>query len=129
MEQKVHDYTSGHRLNGDWGVYPYVTGNAMDWANQALATGWTVNDWSHPQVNSIVVLQPYVGGAYGLGHVGWVTAVNTVNNTIDMISTNWAGSWCGYANATIPIQQGMSYILIPVPNDPGPPIGTPGHVS
>jgi surface antigen len=85
MEQKVHDYTSGHRLNGDWGVYPYVTGNAMDWANQALAAGWTVDDWSHPQVNSIVVLQPYVGGAFDLGHVGWVTAVNTVKNTIDMI--------------------------------------------
>jgi hypothetical protein len=129
MEQKVHDYTSGHRLNGDWGVYPYVTGNAMDWANQALAVGWTVNDWSHPQVNSIVVLQPYVGGAFDLGHVGWVTAVNTVNKTIDMISTNWAGSWCGYAKATIPIQQGMKYILIPGPNDPGPPIGNPGHVS
>jgi surface antigen len=115
----VHFYTQDWFLDGDWGVYPYVLGDAWQWRDQAIAAGWAViTDYTQPQVNSILVLQPNVGGAYGAGHVGWVTSVNN-NGTITFNSTNWAGSGDAVVPATVKLQPGMSYILIPGPPSAG----------
>src|SRR5262249_54954507 len=35
----VHFYTKDWFLDGDWGVYPYVTGDAWQWRDQAIAAG------------------------------------------------------------------------------------------
>jgi surface antigen len=70
-------------------------------------------------------LQPNVAGAYGAGHVGWVTRVNG-DGTIDMNSTNWAGN-CNPSPATIRLQPGISVILIPLPPQQLPSV--PGRVS
>jgi len=77
-----------------------------------------ITDYTQPQVNIILVLQPNVGGAYGAGHVGWVTSVNN-NGTITFNSTNWAGSGDAVVPATVKLQPGMSYILIPGPPSAG----------
>ena len=115
----VHFYTQDWFLDGDWGVYPYVTGDAWQWRDQAIAAGWAViTDYTQPQVNSILVLQPNVGGAFGAGHVGWVTSVNN-DGTITFNSTNWAGSGDAVVPATVKLQPGMSYILIPGPPSAG----------
>ena len=50
-----------------------VWGNAANWAYSARVSGDSVG--YYPQVGAIVVFQPYVQGAWGLGHVGYVTAV------------------------------------------------------
>lgn len=119
MMVKTHQYTQDWNLNNDWGVYPYVYGNAYQWTQEAIAAGWTViTDGMKPQVNSIVVLPPNVDGAGGLGHVAWVKSING-NGTITISSTNWAGSNCNFVDAVIFIVPSLSYILIPPPPNIG----------
>lgn len=59
--ERFHDYTGEY---GGW------SGDAGAWASTAAATGWTVT--SSPEVNSVVVFQPYISGAGRVGHVAWV---------------------------------------------------------
>jgi surface antigen len=63
------------------GLYPYLTGNAKDYAASAASNGWTVT--STPQVNSIAVFPPGVNGADAqFGHVAWVTGISGSRITI-----------------------------------------------
>src|SRR5260370_36578443 len=52
-----------HQLTGYW--VPW-TRNAYQWAAGAPQSGWVLS--STPSVPSIIVLQPYVHGSYGVGH-------------------------------------------------------------
>lgn len=95
------------------GYYPYILGNAKDWANSARSHGWTVVADAQPR--SIVVFQPYVQGASSLGHVAWVTSTQRRADGlyvtfIEMNGPAGPGRW---DTRTVKDVVGMSYILAP----------------
>lgn len=92
-----------HALTGYWVSW---TGNAAQWVAGARAAGWNVSQ--APHVPSIIVLMPYVQGAYGYGHVAVVESINdTVSPTVVHTSNmNWwvnDGGWdkVSYADFTV----------------------------
>ncbi|HLG65501.1 MAG TPA: CHAP domain-containing protein [Ktedonosporobacter sp.] len=72
-----------HQLQG---VYVPWGGNAWQWRAGAYAHGWHVSSW--PTVGAIVVLQPWVQGAGGLGHVAVVERVLSNGHAISS-NMNW----------------------------------------
>src|SRR5260370_15301512 len=62
-----------HQLTGVW--VPWI-GNAYQWAAGAAASCWVVS--SRPRGPAILVLPPYVQGAYGVGHVAMLEMLNTL---------------------------------------------------
>jgi N-acetylmuramoyl-L-alanine amidase len=70
------------------GVYvPWRTqSNAWQWAGRAYQYGWRVS--SVPSVGAIVDLQPWVQGAYSLGHVAVVERV-LQNGNVLASNMNW----------------------------------------
>lgn len=107
------------QIHGHTGYYiRALTGNAGDWADQAMAGGWTVV--GDPQPHSIAVYSTALVGGYG--HVAWVDAVD--GNRITVIEMNngpGATDANGYQTTRfhefdtriVPAYPGMSYILIP----------------
>jgi surface antigen len=74
-----------HQLHGRF-VPWRNNANASQWVTRALESSWQVSDI--PTVGSIMVLQPYVDGAYGFGHVGVVEQILT-NGRVIASSMNW----------------------------------------
>lgn len=70
------------------GVFvPWTTqSDAWEWTARAYQFGWQVS--STPTVGSIIDLQPWVQGAYGLGHVGVVEQVLS-NGHVIASNMNW----------------------------------------
>lgn len=95
------------------GVYPALYGDAWNWYNVARATGWTTVLDGQP--NSIVVFQPYVQGAYGQGHVGWVdqTERHTDGLYIHVVEMNGPAGFNQWDTRWVKDVPGMSYILAP----------------
>jgi surface antigen len=61
------------RMFRNWNIYgDYIdwNGDASKWAMNARSKGWTVA--VAPRAGSVVVYQPGVYGAGGVGHVAWV---------------------------------------------------------
>jgi surface antigen len=67
-----------HQLTGYWVSW---TGNADQWVAGAKAAGWDVSTQPPPGVPSIIVLMPYVQGAYGYGHVAVVESIVGASST------------------------------------------------
>ena len=66
---------------------PWTTNaNAWQWTARAYQFGWHVS--SRPSVGAIVDLQPWVQGAYGLGHVAVVEQVLSDGSVIAS-NKNW----------------------------------------
>lgn len=80
-----------HQLTNNW--VPWG-GDAWQWASGARAYGWNVS--SSPHVPSIIVLQPGVQGAGGLGHVGVVERINP-DGTVYVTNWNWFNNGGGWA--------------------------------
>ena len=80
-----------HQLTNIW--VPWG-GDAWQWASGARAYGWNVS--SSPHVPSIIVLQPGVQGAGGLGHVGVVERINS-DGTVYVTNWNWYNNGGGWA--------------------------------
>jgi len=80
-----------HQLTNNW--VPWG-GDAWQWASGARAYGWNVS--SSPHVPSIIVLQPGVQGAGGLGHVGVVERINS-DGTVYVTNWNWYNNGGGWA--------------------------------
>lgn len=76
-----------HRLAG---VYvPWMTNsNAWQWTTRANEYGWNVS--SRPIPGAIIVLQAWVQGAGGFGHVGIVEKVLSNGNVLTS-NMNWGG--------------------------------------
>ena len=70
------------------GVFvPWTTqSDAWQWTARAYQFGWQVS--SSPSVGSIIDLQPWVQGAYGLGHVGVVEQILS-NGHVIASNMNW----------------------------------------
>lgn len=94
------------------GAYPALTGNAKDWPTSARNTGWAVS--LDAQVNSLVVFQPGVHGAYGAGHVGWVDQVQKRADGlyVHVQEMNFRG-WKVTSERWVKDIPGMSFILLP----------------
>lgn len=97
------------------GSYPAVLGDALSWGDTAAAAGWTVVD--DPSDRSIVVFQPGVAGAGGIGHVAWVNSVSQHPdgpwiNVTEMNNLSLGGPGI-LNNREVKEVPGMSYILLP----------------
>ena len=96
-----------HQLTGYW--VPW-TGNAYQWAAGAAASGWVVS--STPKVPSIIVLQPGVQGAYGVGHVAVVERINSDGSVYTSNMNNYSngGGWDIVSYATYYPGPGVSFV-------------------
>lgn len=83
-----------HQMTGFW--VPWG-GNAWQWAGGAAASGWVVS--STPHVPSIIVLQPYVQGAGGYGHVAVVIGINA-DGSVHTSNWNWYANGGGWARTS-----------------------------
>ncbi len=63
--------------------------NAWQWVARAYQFGWRVS--SSPSLGAIVVLQPWVEGAYGLGHVAVVERI-LKNGHVIASNMSWGGN-------------------------------------
>lgn len=102
------------KIKQNAGYYiPALRGNAMKWADQARAAGWTVVADAQPR--SVVVFQPGVQHAGGVGHVAWVDSVQNRadGRYISVTEMNYGGNVGKWHTRTIKDIPGMSYILIP----------------
>lgn len=98
-----------HALTGYW--VPWL-GNAYQWAYGAKISGWIVS--SKPVVPSIIVLQPYVQGASGFGHVAIVEKINS-DGSVYTSNYNWYanGGWDTLSYWTFMPGSGVSFVYHP----------------
>src|SRR5262249_36619444 len=95
-----------YQLHGSF--VPWRTNaNAFQWVDRALEYGWHVS--GVPTVGSIIVLQPYVDGAYGLGHVGVVEQILPRGRVIAS-SMNWGSYPSMVTENTYVLGSGVSFI-------------------
>src|SRR5579884_392049 len=98
-----------HELTGYW--VPWL-GNAYQWAYGAQGSGWVVS--ATPRVPSIIVLQPYVQGAGGYGHVAVVERINS-DGSVYTSNYNWYanGGWDTLSYWTFKPGPGVSFVWHP----------------
>lgn len=91
------------------GVYvPWTTNSdAWAWTNQAYNFHWHVS--SSPTVGAIVDLQPWVQGAYGLGHVAVVEQV-LGNGTVIASNMNWGAYYWEVVDVEFSPGPGVTFI-------------------
>jgi surface antigen len=99
-----------HELTGNWVSW---TGNADQWVAGARAAGWHVS--TSPHVPSIIVLMPYVQGAYGYGHVAVVeseddNASPVVVHTSNMNWFNGGGGWDKESDYDFTVGPGVYFV-------------------
>ena len=81
--------------------------DAWEWANRARDFHWRVS--SRPAVGDIIDLQPWVDGAYGLGHVAVVEKVLR-NGHVIASSMNWGRYYWEVTDAEFSPGAGVSFI-------------------
>ncbi len=102
-------YYADQRYHALTGYYVPWSGNAKDWASQALSYGWTVS--STPVVPSIMCLQAGVQGADATyGHVGVVESIE--KGTFVASNQNWGPSPQNIVNVTFSPGPGVSFISV-----------------
>jgi surface antigen len=91
------------------GVYvPWTTNSdAWQWTDRAHDFGWQVS--TTPHVGDIVDLQPYVQGAYGLGHVAVVEQVLS-NGDVIASNMNWGPAPLTVTNVLFSPGNGVTFI-------------------
>jgi len=100
---------ANQRYHQLYGIFvPWRTNaNAFQWVARAVDFGWHVS--GTPSIGSIIVLQPYVDGAYGFGHVGVVEQILT-NGRVIASSMNWGNHPGTVTLATYVLGSGVSFI-------------------
>jgi surface antigen len=98
-----------YQLHGSF--VPWRTNaNAFQWVARAIESGWHVS--GIPIVGAIMVLQPAVDGAYGLGHVGVVEQI-LPDGRVMASSMNWGNQPSMVTQATYVLGPGVSFINAP----------------
>ena len=93
------------QLHGSY--VPWTTNaNAYQWVARAYDFNWHVS--GQPSPGAIVVLQPWVEGAYGLGHVAVVENV-LGNGHVVASNMNWGG-YSGVTNVQFAPGPGVSFL-------------------
>lgn len=87
-------YWAAMRFHAVTGVWVPWYGNAWEWASGALQYGYHVS--SKPSVGAIIVLQPGVQGAGGVGHVAYVESINA-DGSVYTSNYNWYNNGGGFA--------------------------------
>jgi N-acetylmuramoyl-L-alanine amidase len=95
-----------HQLHG---IYVPWTTNADAWAWTARAHDFHWHVSSSPTVGAIVALQPWVQGAYGLGHVAVVEQVLSNGNVIAS-NMNWGVYYWKVVNVEFKPGPGVTFI-------------------
>lgn len=94
------------------GGYPSWSGNAYQWATNAINAGWVVRP--EPMPRSVFVFQPYQGTNSALGHVGWVDWVEYRSDGAYLHTTEMnARSWNVWSNEVRRVPSGARFILVP----------------
>jgi surface antigen len=81
--------------------------NAAQWVDRAQEASWHVS--SQPVQGAIIVLQPGVEGAWGLGHVGVVEQV-LGNGRVIASNMNWGTSHNQVINVQFSAGPGVSFL-------------------
>ena len=98
-----------HQLHGFY--VPWKTNaDAWAWANRARDFHWRVS--SRPAPGAIVDLQPWVQGAYGLGHVAVVERVLS-NGHVIASNMNWGARYWQVTDVEFSPGPGVSFISYP----------------
>jgi LysM repeat protein len=93
------------------GVYvPWIANaDAWEWAARAYQYHWQVS--SQPSPGAIINLQPWVQGAYGLGHVAVVERVLS-NGDVIASNMNWGLYWWEVTDVEFSPGPGVSFITM-----------------
>jgi surface antigen len=99
-----------HELTGYWVSW---TGNAAQWVDGARAAGWNVS--TSPHLPSIIVLMPYVQGAWGYGHVAVVENIMDQSSPVKVRTSNmnwWVngGGWDIESTADFTVGPGVYFV-------------------
>ncbi len=87
---------------------PWMTNaDAWEWTARAYQFHWHVS--SRPSVGAIMDLQPWVEGAYGLGHVAVVERVLS-NGDVIASNMNWGASYWRVTNVQFAPRSGVTFI-------------------
>lgn len=87
---------------------PWTTqANALQWSARANEFHWNVS--SKPSVGAIIDLQPWVQGAYGLGHVAVVEKV-LANGDVMASTMNWGVNYTQVLNVEFAPGSGVTFI-------------------
>lgn len=97
-----------HQLHGVYVPWTF-NANAWQWTTRAYENNWRVS--SHPTTGAIIDLQPYVQGAYGLGHVAIVERVLS-NGHVLASNMNWGGSGAGVVYFEFAPGPGVTFISL-----------------
>ncbi len=81
--------------------------NAWQWTMRASQAGWSVS--SAPQAGDIMVLQPGVQGAGGLGHVGVIEQVLSGGRFVAS-SMNWGANRGGVSRFQFTAGAGVAFL-------------------
>lgn len=106
------------------GAYVPWGGDAYSWLNNAHNNGWVVSSSPPRGGNAIVILQPGVQGAGGLGHVAVVESTNA-DGSVNTSNYNWGCFLCGPSSVTFRPGSGVAFAWFP--GAPG--TGTPTPVT
>jgi surface antigen len=93
------------------GIYvPWTTNaNAWQWSDRAYDFHWRVSN--QPSPGAIVDLQPWVEGAYGLGHVAVVERVLS-NGDVIASNMNWGAYYWQITNVEFTPGPGVTFITV-----------------
>jgi surface antigen len=97
-----------HQLHGVYVPWMYNS-NAWQWTARALDYHWIVS--SQPTPGSIITLQPWVQGAYGLGHVAVVERV-LPNGHVITSNMNWSGAFDQITQVEFAPGPGVTFISV-----------------
>ncbi|EFH90937.1 COG3942 and LysM peptidoglycan-binding domain-containing protein [Ktedonobacter racemifer] len=95
-----------HQLHGIY-VPWYTNANAYQWVDRANQFGWRVS--YTPVKGAIMVMQPWVQGAGGLGHVAIVENINA-DGTVTASNMNWGANPYSVAYTTITPGAGIAFV-------------------
>lgn len=96
-----------HQLHGIYVPWTNVSSDAWQWTQRARTYGWHVS--SQPTVGAILDLQPWVQGAYGLGHVAVVEKILS-NGKVVASNMNWGSNPGAVTNVTFTPGPGVTFL-------------------
>ncbi|HEX7734834.1 MAG TPA: CHAP domain-containing protein [Ktedonobacteraceae bacterium] len=98
-----------HQLHSVYVPWTNISSDAWQWTDRARAFGWHVS--SQPSVGAILNLQPWVQGAYGLGHVAVVEQILS-NGDVVASNMNWGSDPGQVTDVTFTPGSGVTFLTI-----------------
>lgn len=96
-----------HQLHGVYVPWTNESSDAWQWTDRAREFGWHVS--SRPSVGAIMDLQPWVQGAYDLGHVAVVEKILS-NGDVIASNMNWGSDPGSVADVEFTPDSGVTFL-------------------